>query len=479
MFCNYNKEICLELIKDNCKNKVMNLVENWKNNETMKIIKYNNKYNSYNKSKKSDINLCNEVQTKYYVKLKKFDINIQNYNKLIKTKQLLNNTSNNMLSEINALKETIEDLNYKLNTEAWSFLNSVISIINIEDELKYEDQYKLVDDAIKMIKDKDNKKLTKYFEKKDFERNKKIKELYSNCLELNDYRFLKCNNNFLNIKIYNNNNNNNNNNKNEKFKKEEDMLDCIFDKVFLKKLNNFIKSNIINYLDLNSILSFALTSKNYYNYIFDNNNNICYSFEYICKIYCSSLFKYSNIYSNDLNELSKIYKNFYDMIKCRPRIKYGGIYYCFIKIVKRVDPSITCSDSTSMFTTFNFRFMRFFPNGKVAFLSSPFKESKILYKKIVSQGSFCECKLGDFYVENNYLYIVMEYNKYCNLYYKFCIKNYSKNYYNYSLVLKECFIKDILSNNESEFKINEYFPKNFKYRPINILQNSLYISSKI
>lgn len=425
-YSNFNKKLCLQLIDNSIKEILLNDIEDWKVNEEQ-----------LEKENKSRVRL-RELETTYMKK---------EYYK------------------IEVLPESlIEKFSYK---KPWDFLKNDVLLIDIRDELRIIDQYKLINDALKIVKDKDNHKLNLFFEKHDEERRILIKKLFSKRIEVNDIKFLRDNDNFLGINIYNSN-------KLEIKDKDKEEIEeypkgDVFEKYFIKKINKLLKNLILEYIGFEYILNLSLSNKTMYNCIKN------FSKEHLSKIYCSAIFKYSNLYNNDISNIKTNYSNLYDMLINRKRIKYGGIYYSQVKYIKTVENSVKVQGETQ-FTVFNFRFVRFFPCGKAFILTSYERNSRSLLKKI--NNNECDMKEGRFYIENEYVFIIVKYNILYDLHYKMLMNNVYYDDIKYDgLELKNCYLVDE-KGEKSDFKFNEYMPKLFRYRRLKILDEGLYIKTE-
>ena len=426
-YTDFNQKKCLELMDNTIKEDLIKILEEWKFNEQQKEITEKQRRKNIKQS-----NLQSPIsKTEYYT--------IE-------------------------IKENKKDL--FSNEYPWSFLKNDLNIIDIKDELKYVDQYKLINEAIKIVKDRDNKKLNSFFEKHDDDRNKLIRDIFSKNLELNDVKYLKDNDNFLGIKV-------------DKFyktdltSKEEDnklVKADQFEKYFYKKINSSLKNLIFEYCGFEAIANLLTVNKKMNECI-----NSKFKKEHLSKIYCSAIYKYSNLYLNDLQSLTSQFTNFYDMMKNRPKVRFGGIYYSQVKYTKKADEAIQLNGN-NMFTVFNFRFIRFFPNGNVYFLTAPEKKSKALIQKIKS-GECC-LKEGRFFVENDNVLITMKYNTISDIIYKMFITDiYYDDILYKGLELKSCILRE-KNGTETEFKFNEFMPKIFRYRRLNILDNACYLKTE-
>ena len=182
---------------------------------------------------------------------------------------------------------------------AWNFLNKTQNIIDLQDFLLTYDHQKLINKAKKTVKDKDCKKIETFFEKFYKERERKYREIFKGNLEDNDLIFLETEEYALDYKLPP---------KLEISIKAQDYWR--FPKLF-EKLNNNLKSHLMNFLDLQTVGKFSMCNKAIHQFVTTK-----YNFEKLAKFYCLMIFKNTNLYINVEKEL-KLYKNYFEMYKKR------------------------------------------------------------------------------------------------------------------------------------------------------------------
>jgi hypothetical protein len=279
------------------------------------------------------------------------------------------------------------------NERPWAFISPNVNLIDLKDLLNNFDHYKLIKKAKTIVKDKDNSKLNEFFDKYTDSREKKYRDIFRMNLEDNDLNFLE-GDRYMEQE------------KNKKMKKilSMNMTEKLQKDVFnfpthFINCNSLIKNSILEFLDIYSIGKFGLVNKNFYKYIFKDGK---FNFEKIAKNYALAIFKNSPnqnpIYLNDQEKL-KIYKNYFSMLKNRPRIRYSGIYYCKVKFNKLGEPSVNSDQAITTVTYY--RIYRFLPTGEIYSITTPNIKSAKIWSFIKKEN--IDVKSGKFYVdeENN------------------------------------------------------------------------------
>lgn len=350
---------------------------------------------------------------------------------------------------------------HKINSP-FNFLSGNVNIIDIRDYINLIDHHKLIQDAIKSVKDKDNKKLSQYFEKFDKERIEKIKKLFASNIENNDIRYIFHNEEFKDVSKEHSD---------KKFKVKMNDPES-FKTYFLKALNPHAITTILEYVGISSYYTMSTLNSQFKNMIKKK-----FKPEHISKYYCDAVFNSSKLYNNDLEYLKSNYHGYFDMILRRPRIKFGGIYYSLIKFTKKCDPLCLTSGQTLQ-TVIYFRYLQFFPDGTFAcVINTHQKNSKKLLKDINS--GLTKLSIGKFYVDYDCLICSFKYSETSELIYKYEIKRLEFNMMKFNgLELLCCDLRDNYGNS-SEFKLNENFPRIFKYRSLNCLEKEYFIKHKL
>jgi hypothetical protein len=159
---------------------------------------------------------------------------------------------------------------------------------------------------------------------------------------------------------------------------------------FFSNSGNFVKNHIFEYLDIFSIGKFGFCNKELYNFIYKK-----FNLDKISKNYCLAIFKNSSLYLNDQEKIKQKYKNYYEMFKKRPRVKFEGIYYSRVKFNK-VGDNYGFSDQILSTVTY-FRILRFLPNGEIFSITTPyFKHTKII--NAINKNNL-EMRRGRFFID--------------------------------------------------------------------------------
>jgi hypothetical protein len=340
------------------KHKTVALLENHSKEDILKMIEEYN-LNILRKSKSAIVS--NSMHDKYELKLMKEVHKVE-----IKNKEVSGTKFN--------------------DSDAWGFLNTPsVNVIDLKDLLQSFDHHKLIKNAKKIVKDKDNYKLHEYFEKYYENREKKFKEIFKANLEENDIKFL-IGDQYM---------------ENELLKKQKknmsQNISVNLSKSDLTKFSYYfftsgdvIKNSILEFLDLSSIGKLGQCDRKLYNYIYRT-----YNIERIARNFCVGIFKNTNLYTNDQNKIKEQYRNYISMYFKRPRIKYGGVYYSRVRYTK-VGDYYGFSDQI-ISTISYYRILRFLPNGEVFSLTTPFVKSNKIMNAIHKNN--VEMRRGKYFID--------------------------------------------------------------------------------
>jgi hypothetical protein len=391
--------------------------------------------------------------------------------KIMQEKYLIINKYYDYNEEFNSVNQKQKTEKFdKILEKPWLFIFNGINIINIQDALLSFDKAKIFSKIKKEITQSNSKSksnldniinlLTKKLELKE----KKILNLYKNSLEDEDIEYLKNREDFYEFK---NNNKIQNINENEKI-----VLNYIY------KLPFNLRNIIFSFIDIFTLGKLGLTCKTFYNFIYKQYNFNNES----AKIYINAIFINSNLYELNAKTIKQNYKNNLDLIKHKPRIRFGGIYYCRLKTIKEFQ---YYGEETHNNDIIIYRFLRFLPNGEVYSMTSPnFKNNKI--KQGIKNGVI-ELKKGRYKIkENDTINIINDNND--EYIYKLGWTDWSKYRIGYLLGNDDGVNKGIellnyfmINKNKEriEIPLNENFPRRFRFRPLNNLKNELFIQKKI
>ena len=425
--------------------KIYYLLDNYSKEENMEIIE-----KSKLDSNKNSNNLKNE---KILRKKEKF---------IIKSKT------------INKIEETKTDE----NSIVWNFIfKQGINFVDLYDALNSFDKVKLYDKIFEQMKkngkknglDKKDKlisavnsELNKVFENKE----NKIYENYLYNFEENDIYYLKKTGQW---------------NYYSKFstpKKNEH----INDKIDKKKLYNLIinipknqRAEIFSFIDIFTLCKLALCNKILYHLIFNeyniNQNQI--------KIYVSAIFANSKLYKIDLKNIKSLYKNnSLEMLKQKKRIKFCGIYYARVKIIREFYKYGLEQTNTGILIYY--RILRFFPNGVIYAMTCPYLKSNKI-RQGIKEGNI-EFKKGKFNIDEENK-VLVTYSNGDEYIYKLGWSDFS--IYRLGFKHDDPGVKDgieLLSYNmvdkfgvKTSIKLDENFPKRFRFRNLEYLKNDIYI----
>jgi hypothetical protein len=353
-FCNYNRAATISLLENYSQETIMKMIEDYDIKQT--IRKNQNLYSIAT-------NVKSPLKDNYYIQMTK-----------IKPSELT--------------KEQV-----------WEFISKNVNIVDLRDLLTSYDHMKLINKAKKEIKDKDSKKFTEYFEKFYENREKKYTDLFKACLEDNDLQFLG---NTYEYEQYF---------KNKKKKDNLGKIDPIQFYDCFRNSSDYVRTNICDFLDIFSVGKFGMVNKYLNNFV-----NTKYDLESVAKKYCAGVFKNTNIYVNDKQRIKSLYKSYLSMFAKRPRIMYSGLYFSKVKFNKVVD-NTGLSEFVSC-TVINYRFYRFFPNGTVYTITTPYTKSHKIISAINKNN--LEIRRGCYYIDcDDTLIIEIKLNDECSYVYKY------------------------------------------------------------
>jgi hypothetical protein len=388
-YCKYNKE------------KVLSVLETYTRDELMKILDdkdLENLKRSQSEKYNYDIDINIKQQKKiinYYIKLYKEDNKRENENENKKIHEHeYENEYQNKYNNINSN-------NYIENP--WDFISKNVHLIDMKDLMNNYDEHKLIQKANTTVKDKDVKKIEEFYKKFYEEREQKMREIFTASLEDNDILYLH----------------------------EDEMITYQYEKNLEKKMNEnnykgniksfndkfrscstYLKIQILDFCDIFSVGKFGLVNKNFYEFVYKH-----YHFEKISKNYCMAIFKNSNLYINQAEKID--FKNYFMMLKNRPRIYFSGVYYCRVKFNKNGEHF---GKTSKLFTVFYYRILRFFPNGEVHSITCPHIKNKQLLKNIKNKSA--DIKKGRFYIdEDSSITINIQNDETSNNIYKYKVKD--------------------------------------------------------
>ena len=439
---------------NNDKKKLFDLLDNYSKEENMKNVEANLHFPSFINNKIMKINL---PSSKIKSKTEKYIIISKTLKEIQEKGELTNNEENNLI---------------------WNFLNHPgINFIDLYDALNSFDKNKLYNKIKNEIKEKNKKngdkkdklmsnitlvnELNKRFEKKE----NKIYDAYINNFEDNDIYYLKKTGQW---KYY------------SKTMKEKPKNEIIENQnLNLYKLILNISRNqrlvIFSFMDIFTLGKLGLCNKTLYKLIFKEYNLNVNS----GKTYISALFANSKLYEIDPKKIKSQYKNsFLEMLKNKPRIKFCGIYYSRVKLIKEYFKHglDIVNNGFSIF----YRILRFFPNGEIYAMTCPYFKCKKI-KLGIKEGTI-EFKKGTFKIDesNN---VLVKYTNGDEYTYKLGWSDFS--IYRMGFKHDDPGIKsgiELLSyqmvdkfGDKTNIKLNENFPRRFRFRNLEYLKNDIYI----
>ena len=434
----------------NDKYKILYLLDNYSKEENMEVIE-----KSKSLSFLSNIN-TNKMPKKRLKKLEKY---------ILISKTLQQIKESGKISEIDE------------SNLIWNFIfKPGVNFVDLYDALKSFDKVKLYDKILEKMKQKGksvldkkdklmsavNIELNKVFEQKE----NKIYEKYINNFEENDIYYLKK----AGLWTYY-----------SKFNKEK-KTDHIKDKIDKNKLINLLiktpKNNravIFSFIDIFTLGKLALCNKTFYYLIFKEYNLVLNS----AKMYIGAIFANSKLYQIDINNIKTLYKNnFLEMFKKKPRVKFCGIYYARVKIISEYYKYGL--EQQNMGIALYYRILRFFPNGEIYAMTCPYLKSNKI-RQGLKDGNI-EFKKGIYNIDENDK-INVTYTNGDEYVYKLGWSDFS--IYRLGFKHDDPGIKngiELLSYNmvdkfgeKTKIKLDENFPKRFRFRNLETLKNDIYI----
>ena len=427
--------------------KIYYLLDNYSKEENMEIIEKSKLLDS----NKISINLKNEKilrqKEKYILKSKTLD----------KIEEIKNNPDETSL--------------------VWNFIfKQGINFVDLYDALNSFDKVKLYDKIFEQMKkngkktglDKKDKlisavnlELNKVFENKE----NKIYEKYLYNFEENDIYYLKKTGQW---KYYS---------KTIKEKPKNEITEKQNLNLYnlLINISNNQRSIIFSFIDIFTLGKLGLCNKTLYSLVYKKYKININS----AKLYVSAIFANSKLYEVDPKKIKVLYKNsFLEMLKMKPRIKFCGIYYSRVKIIREYfNYGLEYNNHESLIY---YRALRFFPNGEVYAMTCPyFKSHKI--KHGIKEGSI-EFKKGNFKIDENNN-VLVKYTNGDEYIYRLGWSDFS--IYRLGFRHEDPGIKsglELLSyemidkyGEKTKIKLDENFPKRFRFRNIDYLKNDIYI----
>ena len=434
----------------NDKTKILYLLDNYSKEENMDMIE-----------KSKSIHFISNINSNQFPK----EIRIKKVEKYI------------LKSKIMEQMEEINNNSDKINI-AWNFIiKQGINFVDLYDALNSFDKVKLYNKILEQTKDKGKKsgidkkdklisainlELNKAFEMKE----NKIYEKYLYNFEENDIYYLKKTNQW---KYY------------SKFstQKKNEIINEKFDKKKIYDILITIPKNqreiIFSFIDIFTLGKLGLCNKILFKYIFEEFNIN----QNMAKIYVSAIFANSKLYIIDTKKIKTLYKNnFLEMFKNKKRIKYCGIYYARVKIISEYYKYGLEQFNTGI--VIFYRVLRFFPNGEIYAMTLPYlKNNKI--KQGLKEGNI-EFKKGKYIIDEDDQ-VLVTYSNGDEYIYKLGWTDFSI----YRLGFKhddpgvkngiELISYNMVDKNGEKIKIklDENFPKRFRYRNLEYLRNDIYI----
>lgn len=203
--------------------------------------------------------------------------------------------------------------------------------------------------------------------------------------------------------------------------------------------------------------------------------------EKVSMIYTSSIFFHSNLYEMIAGSLRKKFSSHFEMIKSKNRIHFGGIYYSKVKYIK--ETYVYGKEGHKNVVVEYYRMMRFFPNGDVVILTSPFFKSKKIRAGI--RNGTVDFKKGNFVVNNDEKVIIScEGDEYVFNFGWNDIRRYragfSKNDIGVIRGIELISYSNVNKNTGEKFdiEITDKFPRLFKFRNLDVLKKGIYLKSE-
>ena len=445
---------------------------NYANNDRKKIF-----YLLDNNSKEENMKFIEENEAQLIIKNK----NLNNIGSLSKI-----NIKKKKIEKYIIVSRTIKEIEEKGDIKnsdkfniVWNFIHHQgINFIDLFDALNSFDKNKLYNKIKEEINEKNKKsgadkkdkimsnvalvnELNKRFEKKE----NKIYDRYINNFEENDIYYLKKTGQW---KYYS---------KTIKEKPKNEIIEKQNLNLYnlLKNVSNNQRIIIFSFIDIFTLGKLGLCNKTLYTLVYKKYKININS----AKLYISALFANSKLYEVDPKKIKVLYKNsFLEMLKMKPRIKFCGIYYSRVKIIREYFKyGLEYNNHESLIY---YRVLRFFPNGEVYAMTCPyFKSHKI--KHGIKEGSI-EFKNGNFKIDENNN-VLVKYTNGDEYIYRLGWSDFS--IYRMGFRHEDPGIKnglELLSyemidkyGEKTKIKLDENFPKRFRFRNIDYLKNDIYI----
>ena len=400
------------------------------------------------------------------------------------------NTKQKKIEKFIIISKTIKELQEKGDLTKseeiniiWDFIHHQgINFIDLYDALNSFDKNKLYNKIKQEIKEKNKKngadkkdkfmanmalinELNKRFEKKE----DKIYEKYINNFEENDIYYLKKTGKW---KYYSKILKEKEKPKNEIIEKQNQNTK-LYD--LLINISKNQRSIIFSFMDIFNLGKLGLCNKTLYKLIFKEFNiNIN-----TAKNYIIALFANSKLYEIDPTKIKTLYKNsFLEMFKNKPRIKFCGVYYARVKIIREYFKYGI--DYVNNGALIYYRVLRFFPNGAIYAMSCPYFKSHRI-KHGIKEGSI-EFKKGKFNIDENDNILVKYTNGdeytyrlgWCDFsIYRMGFKHDDPGIKNGIELLTYQMVDKY--GEKTKIKLDENFPRRFRFRNLEYLKNDIYI----
>ena len=436
----------------NDKIKIIYLLDNYSKEENMEVIEKSKSFNFI-----SNINSNQFPKIKSIRKVEKF---------MLKSKTM---------NEIEESGDKDEE-----NNIVWNFIvKQGINFVDLSDALNSFDKVKLYDKIMEQTKEKGKKngldKKDKFISALNIELNKafeikesKIYEKYLYNFEENDIYYLKKTNQWNYYSKFGSHKKNNHENINDK---------CDKNKLYqmIIAIHENLREIIFSYIDIFTLGKLALCNKLLYKLIFEVYNIN----QKTAKKYIGALFANSKLYMIDPKKIKSLYKNnFIEMFKAKPRIKFCGIYYARVKIISEYYKYGLEQYNTGI--VIYYRVLRFFPNGEIYAMTCPYLKSNKI-RQGVKEGNI-EFKKGKFMI-NEDDQVLVTYSNGDEYVYKLGWSDFS--IYRLGFKHDDPGVKngiELLSYNmvdkfgeKIKIKLDENFPKRFRFRNLEYLKNDIYI----
>ena len=434
----------------NDKTKILYLLDNYSKEENMDMIE-----------KSKSIHFISNINSNQFPK----EIRIKKVEKYI------------LKSKIMEQMEEIKNNSEKINI-AWNFIiKQGINFVDLYDALNSFDKVKLYNKILEQTKEKEKKsgidkkdklisainlELNKAFEMKE----NKIYEKYLYNFEENDIYYLKKTNQW---KYY------------SKFSTQK-KNEIINEKIDKKKIYDILitipknqREIIFSFIDIFTLGKLGLCNKILFKYIFEEFNIN----QNMAKIYVSALFANSKLYNIELKKIKSLYKNnFIEMFKKKQRIKFCGIYYARVKIISEFYKYGLEQRNTGILIYY--RVLRFFPNGDLYAMTCPYLKSNKI-RQGLKEGNI-EFKKGKFKINEDNEVLVTYSNGDEYVYrlgwtdfsiYRLGFRHDDPGVKN-GIELLSYYMVDKFGE-KTKIKLDENFPKRFRYRSLEFLKNDIYI----